>query len=61
MASKKLFSRDHILAIVTLITVTGSLYLAIIDPNSRSQFIDLTKFAIGTYVGLLIPRSSNSN
>lgn len=61
MLSRKVFSKDEILAVVTLITVIGSLYLAIIDTNSRSQFIDLTKFAVGTYVGLLIPRSSNSN
>ena len=54
-------SRDEILAFVMLITVIGSLYLAIIDTNSRPQFIDLTKFAVGTYLGLLIPRSSNSN
>lgn len=61
MLSKKFFSKDEILGIVMLITVLGSLYLAIIDINNRSQFIDLTKFAVGTYVGLLIPRSSNSN
>ncbi len=61
MPPEKLFSRDRVLAVVTLIAVTGSLYLAIIDPNSRLQFIDLTKFAVGTYVGLLIPRSPNSN
>jgi len=61
MLPKKLFSRDEILAVVMLITVIGSLYLAIIDTNSRDQFIDLTKFAVGTYVGLLIPKSSNSN
>ena len=61
MSSRKLLSRDEILAAVMLITVMGSLYLAIIDTNSRPQFIDLTKFAVGTYLGLLIPRSSNSN
>ncbi|MDJ0898357.1 MAG: hypothetical protein QNJ55_06055 [Xenococcus sp. MO_188.B8] len=61
MSSRKLLSRDEILAFVMLITVIGSLYLAIIDTNSRPQFIDLTKFAVGTYLGLLIPRSSNSN
>jgi hypothetical protein len=58
MLSKKLISRDEILAVVMLITVMGSFYLAVIDTNSRSQFIDLTKFAVGTYIGLLIPRSS---
>ncbi|MGL5942433.1 MAG: hypothetical protein ACRC2S_19060 [Waterburya sp.] len=61
MLSKKLFSRDEILAVVMLITVIGSFYLAIIDPNSRSQFLDLAKFSVGTYVGLLIPKSSTSN
>ncbi|MGK7895031.1 MAG: hypothetical protein AB4372_15770 [Xenococcus sp. (in: cyanobacteria)] len=61
MSSKTVFSKEGILAIVMLITVMGSLYLAIIDTNSRPQFIDLTKFAVGTYLGLLIPRASNSN
>jgi hypothetical protein len=58
MLPRKLISRDEILAVVMLITAIGSFYLAVIDTNSRSQFIDLTKFAVGTYVGLLIPRSS---
>jgi hypothetical protein len=61
MLSRKWFSKDAILGVVMLITVIGSLYLAIIDTNSRSQFIDLTKFAVGTYIGLLIPRSPNPN
>ncbi|WP_181256674.1 hypothetical protein [Merismopedia glauca] len=56
MSSQKQFSRDEILGTVMLVTVIGSLYLAIIDPNSRNQFLDLTKFAVGTYVGLQIPK-----
>ncbi|MBD2340185.1 hypothetical protein H6G64_24775 [Calothrix sp. FACHB-156] len=54
---KKFPSRDEVLAVVTLIMVIGSLSLAIIDEKSRPQFLDLTKFAVGTYVGMLIPRS----
>ena len=57
MLSKKFPSRDEVLAVVTLIMVIGSLTLAVIDDKSRPQFLDLTKFAVGTYIGLLIPRS----
>lgn len=57
MLSKKFPSRDEVLAAVTLIMVIGSLTLAVIDEKSRSQFMDLTKFAVGTYIGLLIPRT----
>ena len=56
MLSKKFSSRDEVLAVVTLIMVIGSLTLAVIDEKSRPQFLDLTKFAIGTYIELLIPR-----
>ncbi len=54
---KKFPSRDEVLAVVTLIMVIGSLTLAIIDEKSRPQFLDLTKSAVGVYVGMLIPRS----
>ncbi|MEH2352969.1 MULTISPECIES: hypothetical protein [unclassified Nostoc] len=56
MLSKKFSFRDEVLASVMLITVIGSLTLAVIDEKSRSQFLDLTKFTIGTYIELLIPR-----
>lgn len=60
MIAKKVFSfsRDEFLGLIVLISVTGSLILAIIDEQSRPQFIDLTKFAVGTYVGRL-PRSGS--
>jgi hypothetical protein len=61
MLSKKFPSRDEVLAVVTLIMVIGSLTLAVIDDKSRPQFLDLTKFAVGTYIGLLIPRSRLSD
>ncbi|MEH2463619.1 hypothetical protein [Nostoc sp.] len=61
MLSKKFPSRDEVLAVVTLIMVIGSLTLAVIDEKSRPQFLDLTKFAVGTYIGLLIPRSRSSD
>ncbi len=57
MLSKKFPFRDEVLDTVMLITLIGSLMLAVIDEKSRPQFLDLTKFAVGTYIGLLIPRS----
>ncbi|MEH2376625.1 hypothetical protein [Nostoc sp.] len=61
MLSKKFLFRDEVLATVMLITVIGSLTLAVIDEKSRPQFLDLTKFAIGTYIKFLIPRSRLSD
>ncbi|MEH2138337.1 hypothetical protein [Nostoc sp.] len=61
MLSKKFPSRDEVLAVVTLIMVIGSLTLAVIDEKSRPPFLDLTKVAVGTYIGLLIPRSRSSD
>ncbi|MHC5595014.1 MAG: hypothetical protein ACYTXC_03450 [Nostoc sp.] len=61
MLSKKFPFRDEVLATVMLITVIGSLTLAVIDEKSRPQFLDLTKFAIGTYIELLIPRSRSND
>jgi|GEM_PF-3235526 len=61
MLFKKFPSRDEVLATVMLITVIGSLMLAVIDEKSRPQFLDLTKFALSTYIELLIPRSRSSD
>ncbi|RCJ38340.1 hypothetical protein A6770_13395 [Nostoc minutum NIES-26] len=67
MLFRKFPYRDEVLAAVTVIMVIGSLTLAAIDEKSRPQFIELTKFAVSTYIGLLIPQSrsndtdSNSN
>ncbi|MBD6616043.1 hypothetical protein FNW02_09430 [Komarekiella sp. 'clone 1'] len=61
MLFKKFPSRDEVLATVTVIMVIGSLMLALIDEKSRPQFIDLTKFAVSTYSGLLIPRSGSND
>ncbi len=61
MLPRRFFSRDEVLGIVTLIAVMGSLSLAIIDEKNRPQFMDLTKFAVGTYVGLLIPRARSGD
>ncbi|MBG1243839.1 hypothetical protein [Nostoc sp. NZL] len=61
MLSNKFPSRDEVLAVVTLIMVIGSLTLAVIDEKSRPPFLDLTKFAVGTSIGLLIPRSRSSD
>jgi hypothetical protein len=61
MLPRRFLSRDEVLGVVTLIAVTGSLSLAVIDEKSRRQFMDLTKFAVGTYVGLLIPRARSND
>ncbi|MEH2053485.1 MAG: hypothetical protein V7K22_17350 [Nostoc sp.] len=61
MLSKKFPFRDQVLATAMLITVIGSLTLAVMDEKSRPQFLDLTKFAIGTYIELLIPRSRSND
>lgn len=56
MPSRKLLTKEEILALMVLILLAGSLVLAIIDPTIRLAFADLTKVALGAYVGLLIPR-----
>jgi hypothetical protein len=61
MLSKKFSFRDEVLANITLIMVIGSLTLAVIDEKSRPQFLDLTKFVVGTYIQLLIPRSRSND
>jgi hypothetical protein len=61
MLSKKFSFRDEVLATVMLIMVIGSLTLAVIDEKSRPQFLDLTKFVVGTYIQLLIPRSRSND
>jgi len=59
MLSRRFILKDEVFAAVVLVAVVGSLVLAIIDEKTRPQFMDLTKFAVGTYVGLLIPRSGS--
>lgn len=48
-------SQDRILAVIVLMLVLGSLLLAVIDPSTRPMFGDLTKVAVGAYIGLHIP------
>ncbi len=47
--------KDYILGFVVIVLVSGSLVLAILDPSTRATFTDLTKIAVGTYIGLQIP------
>ena len=47
--------KDYILGLVVIVLVSGSLVLAIIDSSTRDTFADLTKIAVGTYIGLQIP------
>lgn len=54
--SKIFPSKEKVLAMVLLFLVGGSLLLAVIDETTRPAFTDLTKVALGGYMGLLIPR-----
>ncbi|HLO50915.1 MAG TPA: hypothetical protein VK211_21040 [Kamptonema sp.] len=47
--------RDLLLSVIVLVLVSGSLVLAVIDPSTRPMFCDLTKVAVGAYIGLHIP------
>jgi hypothetical protein len=42
---------------VVLLLVAGSLYLAIVDPSTRSKFADLVQIGIGGYLAQLIPKN----
>ena len=60
MLSKKFFSRDQVFALVVLVLVSGFLVLAVMDEAIRPAFVDLTKVAVGAYIGLLIPNAKVS-
>ena len=51
----KSFTEAHALAMLVLLLAAGSLALAIIDPSTRTAYADLTKVAVGAYIGLHIP------
>jgi hypothetical protein len=51
----KSFSQEMVLAALVLSLVGGSLVLAVIDASTRTTFADLTKVAVGAYIGLHIP------
>ena len=48
----KSVSREFIVTLVVLALVASSLLLAIRDPSIRPAFVDLTKVALVTYMGL---------
>ena len=50
-----IFSRDLVIGVISLIFVLGSLTIAVIDPNYRQPFMDLSKVFLGGLVGLMIP------
>jgi len=52
----KLPSKDEFLGIVILFLVIGNVALAIIDPSMRPAFADLSKVALGAYIGLIMPK-----
>ncbi len=51
--------KDIVLAAIVSTLVAGSLILAIIDEQYRSNFVDLAKVGIGGYIGLTIPKSQS--
>ncbi len=42
---------------IVVILVGGLLTLAVIDKDYRSSFVDLGKFGVGSYIGLMIAKS----
>jgi hypothetical protein len=50
-----IFSRDLVIGSISFIFVLGSLTIAVIDPNYRQPFMDLSKIFLGGLVGLMIP------
>jgi hypothetical protein len=61
MLPKKSSGKEIVLAAIVLLFVTGSLILAVIDNSYRAVFADLTKVALGAYIGLLIPNRTSLN
>lgn len=55
MLSKKFPSKDELIGLVVLMLVFGNIILAMIDANTRPAFADLSKVALGAYLGLLMP------
>ena len=45
-----------VLALIALMAIAGSLYLAIVDPESRPIFEDLAKICVSGFIGWLMPR-----
>jgi hypothetical protein len=55
MLPKKYPSKDEFLGLVVLFLVLGNVALAVIDESTRPAFADLSKVALGAYLGLLMP------
>jgi hypothetical protein len=47
--------RDWVFVTLSLSFVLGSFTIAVIDPNYRQPFMDLSKVFLGGLVGLMIP------
>jgi hypothetical protein len=52
-------TNNNTLEIAILILISGSLFLAVIDPSNRPLFADLAKVCIATYVGRCLPKSKS--
>lgn len=44
-----------LLPFVVLALIIGSFYLALVDKNARSTFLDLAKVGVGGYIALMVP------
>jgi hypothetical protein len=47
---------QRVFAVIVLALVIGNIALALIDSSTRPAFADLTKVALGAYLGLLMPK-----
>jgi hypothetical protein len=47
--------RELVLLSVSLGITSAAIYIAVIDPNYRQPFMDLSKVFLGGLVGLMIP------
>jgi len=54
-------SRHRLLSIVVLVTLVGSLVLAVIDPVQRRQFMSIATTSLGAYWALQSVRETDDD
>ena len=54
-------SRHRLLSIIVLVTLLGSLGLAVIDPIQRRQFMSITTTSLGAYWALQGTRETDDD